>query len=56
LTAYFLNEFHPSGKRFSVIMKIRIFEKEAFVTTGWIIKIGENFPRLTSCYVKKRNK
>ncbi|MFN0049072.1 MAG: DUF6883 domain-containing protein [Cytophagales bacterium] len=44
------------GKRFSIIMKIRIFDKEAFLTTGWIIRSGENFPRLTSCYIKKRSK
>lgn len=44
------------GKRFSVIMKIRIFDKYAFVTTGWIIKRGESFPKLTTCYIKKRRK
>lgn len=44
------------GKRFIVIMKIRIFDKEAFVTTCWIIRNGEDFPRLTSCYIKKRRK
>ena len=49
-------EHDEFGKRFSVIIKIRIFDKEAFVTTGWIIRLGEDFPRLTTCYIKKRNK
>lgn len=44
------------GKRFTVIMKIRIFGREALVTTGWIIRNGEDFPRLTSCFIKKRRK
>lgn len=25
--------------------------REAFVRSAWIIKTGENFPRLVSCYV-----
>ncbi|MDX2189936.1 MAG: hypothetical protein SFY32_08740 [Bacteroidota bacterium] len=41
------------GKRYTVIIKIRIFDKEADVVTGWIIRKSEDFPRLTSCYVKK---
>ncbi len=41
------------GIRFSVNIKIVIFEKEAMVCTAWIVKVGENFPRLTSCYIKK---
>jgi len=36
-----------------VNIKIAIFEKEAIVCTAWIVKDGENFPRLTSCYFKK---
>ncbi len=42
------------GKRFTVNMKIRIFEKEAKITTGWIIKTGEDFPRLTTCYINSK--
>lgn len=41
------------GTRYSVNIKIAIFEKEAMVCTAWIMKEGENFPRLTSCYIKK---
>jgi hypothetical protein len=42
------------GERFTVTMRIRIFEKEANVTTGWIIRTDEDYPRLTSCYIKRR--
>ncbi len=37
-------------------MKICIFEKEAVLTTAWIIRTDENFPRLTSCYIKNKLK
>lgn len=40
------------GKRYTVDVKIRNLEKEAIVRTGWIIKKDEDFPRLTTCYVK----
>jgi len=43
------------GKRYSVNIKVRIFDKEAVVITGWIIKKGENFPTLTTCYIKRKN-
>ena len=42
------------GRRFSVTMNIRIFTKTAKVITSWIIKTGEDFPRLTSCYIKRK--
>jgi hypothetical protein len=44
------------GQRFTVTMRIRIFEREANVTTGWIIRNGESNPRLTTCYIKRRTK
>ena len=40
------------GKRYTVDIKIRNLEKEAMVRTGWIIKKDEDFPRLTTCYIK----
>lgn len=51
------NECKPStvdefGARFSVRMKVRIFDREAEIVTAWIIRFEEGFPRLTSCYVK----
>ena len=39
------------GKRYRVDLTIRNREKEAVVRTAWIIRNGEDFPRLTSCYV-----
>ncbi len=40
------------GKRYTVDVKIRNLEKEAIVRTGWLIKKDEDFPRLTTCYIK----
>ena len=42
------------GKRYLVKMKLCIFEKEAVVITSWIIKEGEDFARLTTCYIKRK--
>jgi hypothetical protein len=44
------------GERFSVKIKINIFQKEAVVVTGWIIRTAEDYPRLTTCYIKKEKK
>lgn len=43
------NEF---GKKYSVLMKIKIMGKEGILQTGWIIEKETDFPRLTSCYIK----
>jgi hypothetical protein len=40
------------GKRYSVPMNIRIFDKDALLITGWIIPNREQVPKLTSCYIK----
>jgi hypothetical protein len=40
------------GKRFTIDIKIRNLDKEAMIRTAWIIKKGENFPRLITCYIK----
>lgn len=42
------------GERFTVDIPISNGNKNALVRTGWIIKSNEAFPRLTSCYVKKK--
>ncbi len=42
------------GKRYLVKMKLCIFEKEAEIITSWIIKEGEDFARLTTCYIKRK--
>lgn len=39
------------GSRYRVDLLIRNKEREAMVRTAWIIRNGEDFPRLTSCYV-----
>jgi hypothetical protein len=44
------------GRRYEVVVKIRNFAQEANVITSWIIKTGEDFPRLTSCYIKRKKK
>ena len=44
-----IKEQDEYGQRFSVNM-----QKEAVVSTGWIIRTGEDFPRLTTCYIKRR--
>ncbi len=40
------------GKRYTVDVKIRNLDQEVTVRTGWIIKKNEDFPSLTTCYVK----
>lgn len=51
-----VNQQDDYGQRFSVSMFISNFEKQARVTTGWIIKPGELNPKLTSCYVNTKKR
>ena len=44
-------EINQYGTLYVVDVKIKNPPKEATVRTSWIIKIAEDFPRLTSCYV-----
>jgi hypothetical protein len=39
------------GRRYSMDVVIRWVSREAVVRSAWIIKTGEDFPRLVSCYV-----
>lgn len=39
------------GQRYTVDFAMRRQGKEAVVRTLWIIRSGEDFPRLTSCYI-----
>lgn len=41
------------GKRYTVDLKIRNFNNEAWVRTGWIILRGTDYPRLTTCFIVK---
>ena len=40
------------GKRYQVDFVMQHQGKSAIVRTGWIIRAGEDVPRLTSCYVR----
>src|SRR5690242_10850163 len=42
------------GTRFRVDMIINKFGRKIQLRTSWIFKTSENFPRLTSCYIKKK--
>lgn len=39
------------GCRYSMDVVVRWASREALVRSAWIIKTGEDFPRLASCYV-----
>ncbi len=39
------------GQRFVVDFAMRRQGKEAVVRSSWIVRSGEDYPRLTSCYV-----
>lgn len=39
------------GCRYSFDLVINLGSREALVRSAWIIKTGEDFPRLVSCYV-----
>ena len=40
------------GKRYQVDFVMQHQGKSVIVRTGWIIRTGEDVPRLTSCYVR----
>src|SRR5580765_7367352 len=42
------------GKRFVVRFELRGPSGEATVVSSWIVRSKEDFPRLTSCYVDRR--
>ena len=44
-------EINQYGTLYVVDVEIENPPKEAMVRTSWIIKVDEDFPRLTSCYV-----
>ena len=39
------------GQRYHVDMPIKTSDRSAMVRTLWIVRSGEEFPRLTSCFV-----
>ena len=44
-------EINQYGVLYVVDVNIKNPPKEAMVRTSWIVRMDENFPRLTSCYV-----
>ena len=39
------------GQRYVVDFTLKRQDKEAVVRSSWIVRVGEDYPRLTSCYV-----
>jgi hypothetical protein len=39
------------GSRYLLDFEMAIGEKRAIIRTGWIVRAGEDFPRMTTCYV-----
>ncbi len=44
-------EHDEYGQRYVVDFSMKRQGKEAFVRSSWIVRHGEDYPRLTSCYV-----
>jgi hypothetical protein len=40
------------GTRFSVELNVEMNGMHAIICTGWIVRTGEDFPRLTTCYAQ----
>ena len=47
---------HEFGKRYTLDFLLNTDRGKAWVRSGWIIKVGESFPRLTTCYVNVRRR
>jgi hypothetical protein len=47
----FTGEEDEYGKRYVLDFEVRTAVGTATVCSGWIVRHGEDFPRLTSCYV-----
>jgi hypothetical protein len=41
------------GVMYVIDFELRTSSGEATVRSGWIVRTGEDFPRLTTCYVKR---
>lgn len=39
------------GQRYTIDLTVSTIRGTASVRSLWIVRVGENFPRLTSCYV-----
>lgn len=43
------------GRRFTLDFELRTVTGQERIRSGWIVRAGEAFPRLTTCYVVKAN-
>lgn len=39
------------GQRYTVDFELTVRRRNAIVRSSWIVRTGEDFPRLTSCYI-----
>jgi len=46
-----LTERDEYGQRYVVDFTMKRQDKEAVIRSSWIVRSGEDYPRLTSCYV-----
>lgn len=46
-----LGEQDEYGQRYTVDILVAVGNKQAQVRSGWIIRVDEDFPRLTTCFV-----
>jgi hypothetical protein len=44
------------GQRYTLDFDLELSSGRARVRSGWIVKTGEDFPRLTTCYVLKKER
>ena len=51
---YKLGELDFYGQRYSARCKIEFGKRSATIQTHWIVRGGEDFPRLTSVFVSKK--
>ncbi len=51
-----IGELDFYGQRYRVDCKIKTETGEAVVRTAWIVRRDENFPRMTTCFVRKERR
>jgi hypothetical protein len=51
-----LGHLDEYGQRYVLDFEWRGLAGKAIVRSCWIVRIGEDFPRLTSCYVRKEGR
>ena len=46
-----IGEQDEYGQRYTVDILVTVGDKQAEVRSGWIVRVDEDFPRLTTCFV-----